>query len=91
MFTSNNDTVLLNNVYTDGYTSGYNYGTAKYAAISNSYFKDVSFGIAYSPKYPVRSSVKNVFIKTKGTDYTTGIVMQNNTSLKCIQMQTRTM
>lgn len=81
MFTSNNDTVLLNNVYTDGYLCGYNYGSAKYAAISNSYFKDVRFGIAFSPKNPVRSSVNNVFIKTKGNTYTAGIYMQANTSL----------
>ena len=82
MFTSNTDTVILNNVYTDGYTSGYNYGKAKYAAISNSYFKDVNFGIAYSANNPVQSLVNNVFIKTKGTSYTTGIYMQDNTSLK---------
>ena len=81
MFTSNNDSVLLNNVYTDGFTSGYNYGTAKYAAIRNSCFKDVNFGIAYSPNNPVYASVSNVFIKTKGASHTTGIFMQANTSL----------
>ena len=81
MFTSNTDTVLLNNVYTDGYTSGYNYGKAKYAAIRNSYFKDVNFGIAYNAINPVQSLVKNVFIKTKGNIYTAGIFMQKNTSL----------
>ncbi|MEO8108613.1 MAG: T9SS type A sorting domain-containing protein [Ginsengibacter sp.] len=81
IYTSNNDTVLLNNVYTDGYTSGYNYGSAKYAGISNSYFKDVNFGIAYSPNNAVTSGVNNVFIKTKGTSYTVGIYMQANTSL----------
>ncbi len=81
MFTSNNDSVFLNNVYTDGYTSGYNYGTAKYAAIRNSYFKDVKFGIGYSQKNAVNSSVSNVFIKTRGASYTAGIYMQANTSL----------
>lgn len=81
MFTSNNDTVLLNNIYTDGYTTGYNYGSAKYASINNSYFKDVNFGIAYSPKNPVTAVVNNVFIKTKSSSYTSGIYMQGNTSL----------
>ncbi len=47
MFTFNTDSVLLNNVYADGYTTGYNYGTAKYVSISNSYFKEVGFGIGY--------------------------------------------
>ena len=81
MYTSNNDTVLLNNIYADGYTSGYNYGTAKYVSINNSYFKDVNFGIAYRVIDTVASTVKNVFIKTKGTSNTTGIIMQANTSL----------
>ncbi len=81
MFTANNDTILLNNVYSDGYTSGYDYATAKYSSVSNSYFKDVVFGIGYSPKNPVTASVNNVFIKTKGSSYTTGIYMQPNTSL----------
>jgi Secretion system C-terminal sorting domain len=81
MYTSNNDTALLNNVYTDGYTSGYNYATAKYSSINNSYFKDVKFGIAYSANNAVNASVNNVFIKTKGNSYTTGIYMQPNTSL----------
>lgn len=81
MFTSDNDTVLLNNIYADGYTTGYNYGKAKYASISNSYFKDVNFGIAYSQQNPVTSLVNNVFIKTKGTSYTAGIYMQDNTSV----------
>ncbi|MEP7107561.1 MAG: T9SS type A sorting domain-containing protein [Ferruginibacter sp.] len=81
IYTFNNDSVILNKVYTDGYTTGYNYGNAKYAAISNSWFKDVTFGIAYSAKNPVLSSVDNVFIKTRGTTYTSGIIMQGNTSL----------
>jgi hypothetical protein len=81
MFTSDNDTVLLNNVYSDGYKAGYNYGTAKYVAITNSYFKDVTFGIGYSASNPVTASVDNTFIKTKGTSYTAGIYMQPNTSL----------
>ena len=81
MYTANNDTVLLNNVYTDGYTSGYDYATAKYSSISNSYFKDVVFGIGYSPENAVTASVNNVFIKTKTDSYTSGIYMQANTSL----------
>lgn len=81
MYTFNNDSVIINNLYTDQYKTGYNYGNATYAAIDNSYFKEVSFGIAYSPKFPVVASVKNVFIKTKGTDFTTGIFMQSNTNL----------
>lgn len=81
MFTSNNDTVLFNNVYSDGYKAGYNYGTAKYVAIANSYFKDVTFGIGYSANNPVTTSVSNTFIRTKGPSYTAGIYMQANTSL----------
>lgn len=81
MYTANNDTVLLNNIYTDGYTSGYDYATAKYSSISNSYFKDVVFGIGYSPENAVTASVNNVFIKTKTDSYTSGIYMQANTSL----------
>ncbi len=82
MYTSNNDSVFLNKIYTDGYTCGYNYATAKYSSISNSYFKDVIFGIAYSAANPVKAFVKNVFIKTKGNSYTAGIYMQPNTSLE---------
>ena len=81
MYTSNNDTVVLNGVYTDGYTSGYDYATAKYSSITNSYFKDVVFGTAYSAANPVTAIVNNSFIKTKGNSYTTGIYMQPNTSL----------
>ena len=65
MFTSNTDTVLLDNIYAEGYACGYNYGTAKIADIKNSYFKDVNFGIAYSAQNPVTASLDNVFIKTK--------------------------
>lgn len=81
MYTSNNDSVLMNSVYIDGYRNGYNYGNAKYAAISNSCFKDVAFGIAFSALNPVLASVKNVLVKTKGAAATTGIVMQQNTDL----------
>lgn len=81
MYTSNNDSVYLNRVYTDGYIAGYNYATAKYASITNSYFKDVRFGIAFSQKNQVTAIVNNVFIKTKGDTYTLGIYMQPNTSL----------
>ena len=82
MYTSNTDSVFLNNVYADGYLCGYNYGSAKYSSISNSYFKDVRFGIGYSNKNPVDARVDNVFIKTHGSAYTAGIYMQNNTSLQ---------
>ncbi|MEP6583644.1 MAG: T9SS type A sorting domain-containing protein [Ginsengibacter sp.] len=81
MFTSNNDTVLLNNIYADGFTSGYNYGSAKYASIKDSYFKDVKFGIAYSRNNPVSSVVNNIFIKTNNASYAAGIYMQDNTTL----------
>jgi hypothetical protein len=82
MFTSNTDSVILNNVYAANFLCGYNYGKAGYAAISNSYFKDVRFGIAYSPQNPVTAYVDNVFIKTIGPEYTTGIYVQDNTKLK---------
>ena len=81
MFTSNTDSILLNNIYAEGYTCGYNYGSAKYSVISNSYFKDVNFGIAYSAKNPVKASVTNVLVKTAGSLYTSGIYTQTNTSL----------
>ncbi|MEO8413544.1 MAG: T9SS type A sorting domain-containing protein [Ginsengibacter sp.] len=76
-YTSNNDSVLLNNVYTDGFNNGYNsYGTAKYAAFRNCYFKDVAFyGIGYSGN-PVNSIVNSCFIKTKNVSFTMGIFIQ---------------
>jgi hypothetical protein len=81
-YTSDNDTVLLNNVYTDGFSRGYNFGTAKYAAITNCYFKDVtSFGVGYGTVNPVNSVVKNCFIKTKTASFITGIYVQAGTSL----------
>ncbi len=82
-YTSNNDSVLLNNVYTDGFDNGYkNYGSAKYAAFSNCYFKDVaSYGIGYASD-PVNSLVNNCFIKTKNASFTIGIYMQAGTSLQ---------
>jgi Secretion system C-terminal sorting domain len=81
MFTSNNDSVILNQVYADGYSCGYNYGSAKFASIRNCYFKDVIYGIGYSNKNPVTAIVDNVFIKTKSTIFNSGIYMQPNTSL----------
>lgn len=82
MYTSNNDTVLLNTVYADGYSSGYNYGNAKYAAISNSVFKDVQYGIAYNTAFnDIKATIDNVFIKTKGSDFTSGVIMENNNIL----------
>ncbi|MEJ7587821.1 MAG: T9SS type A sorting domain-containing protein, partial [Ferruginibacter sp.] len=84
MYTANTDSVILNRVYTEGFTSGYNYGNARYAEITNSWFKDVKFGIGYSSKNPVSSIVKNVFIKTSGNDKVSGILVANNTSLKLI-------
>lgn len=82
MYTSNTDSVLLNTIYADGYLCGYNYGNAKYASIKNSCFKNVSFGIAYSANNPVNAIADNNFIQTSSTGYTTGIYMQNNTSLQ---------
>jgi Secretion system C-terminal sorting domain len=82
MFTSDNDSVFLNDVYADGYLSGYNYGTAKYVSIRKSCFKDVRFGVGYSATNPVHTAVDNVLIKTGGSNYTSGIYMQNNTSLQ---------
>ena len=82
MYTSNTDSVLLNNIYADGYSSGYNYGNASYAAISNAIFKDVQFGIAYNTAFNViHSKVDNVFIKTTGANFTSGLIMQDRTIL----------
>jgi hypothetical protein len=81
MYTSNTDSVLLNKVYTDGHTTGYYYGNAPYARITNCWFKDAAYGIAYAGGNPVVSVVDNVFIKTKGSSFSPGIVMQENTSL----------
>ncbi|MEO5892436.1 MAG: T9SS type A sorting domain-containing protein [Ferruginibacter sp.] len=81
IYTSNTDSVILNKVYTDGYNIGYNYGNARYALISNCWFKNVNTGIAYRNKLnPVTSTVSNVFIKTNGAS-SVGIVMARNTSL----------
>ncbi len=82
VYTSNNDSVLLNSIYADGYISGYNYGNARYCAIKNAVFKDVQFGIAYNNSYnPINSIIENVFIKTKGIDFTSGIIVQDRTTL----------
>ena len=82
MYTSNTDSVLLNNIYADGYSSGYNYGNASYAGISNSIFKDVQFGIAYNTAFnAIQSKVDNVFIKTAGTNFTSGLIIQDRTIL----------
>ena len=82
MYTSNTDSVLLNNIYADGYSSGYNYGNASYAAISNAIFKDVQFGIAYNTAYnAIHSKVDNVFIKTTGANFTSGLIIQDRTIL----------
>ena len=82
MYTSNTDSVLLNNIYADGYSSGYNYGNASYAAISNAIFKDVQFGIAYNTAYnAIHSKVDNVFIKTTGANFTSGLIIQERTIL----------
>lgn len=82
MYTSNNDSVLLNNIYADGYRAGYFYGNAKYAAISNSCFKDITFGIAYNDAHnAINSKVENVFIRTKGTPISSGIIMGGLTTL----------
>lgn len=83
MYTANNDSVLLKNVYAEGYFSGYHYGNAKYAAISNSIFKDVVTGIAYNnSKNSINSKVENVFIKTKGTALTSGIIIGDRTTIE---------
>ena len=82
MTTSNSDTVLLNNIYADGFYSGYNYANAVYAAISNSCFKDVQFGIAFNDAYnAINAIIENVFVKTKATGFASGIIIQNRTTV----------
>jgi len=81
-YTSDNDTVLLNNSYADGFGIGYNFGTAKYASFNNCYFKDVGTGIGYGTGNPVNSVVHNCFIKTKSESFTTGIYMQWGTTVQ---------
>ncbi|MEO8414524.1 MAG: T9SS type A sorting domain-containing protein [Ginsengibacter sp.] len=83
-YTANTDSVLLNNVFTDGFTNGYKYyGSAKYAAFTNCCFKDVtSYGIGYASFGPVNSVVNNCLIKAKNASFTTGIYIQAGTSLK---------
>lgn len=85
MSTSDNDSVKLNNVYTDKYTIGFNVGhnniSAKHVTIKNSYFKDVTTGIAFGSN-DIQASISNVFIKSDAMHYVSGISMQNNTSLK---------
>lgn len=82
MYTADNDTVLLKNIYADGYLSGYNYGNARYAAISNSIFNNVQYAIAYNTAYnAINATIDNVFIKTTGTDFTWGVIMENNNTL----------
>ncbi|MEP6597342.1 MAG: gliding motility-associated C-terminal domain-containing protein [Ginsengibacter sp.] len=77
---SNTDTLLLNNVYTDGFTYGYNYVSTKYVSIKNSYFKDATTGIVFGEydNFPV---AENIFIKTEGNN-TLGILMKRFTKLE---------
>lgn len=80
--TSDNDTVLLNNIYADGFYSGYNYGNAGYAAISNSCFKDVHFGIAFNDaNNAINATIENVFIKTKQTGFAPGVIIGYRTTV----------
>ncbi len=82
MYTSNNDTVLLNNIYADGFYSGYHYGNAGHVTISNSSFKDVTFGIAFNDaNNAINAAIENVFIKTKQTGFASGIITQNKTTI----------
>lgn len=80
MYTSNNDTVLLNNIYAEGFYSGYHYGNAGNVAISNTYFKDVEFGIAFNDaNNAINATIENVFIKTKQAAPASGIIMGSRT------------
>lgn len=82
MYTFNNDSVLMNYVYAEGFTTGYNYGSAPYASIKNSCFKDVGVGIGFGAANPIRSVVDNVFIKTRGASFTHGFTLLGNTNLR---------
>ncbi len=83
--TSDNDTVILNNVYTDKYTVGFNVGhnniSAKSITINNSFFKDVTSGIAFGSN-AVNAALDNVFIRTNGKNNVAGVSPGSNTSLK---------
>ena len=81
MYTNNNDSVMMNSVYTDNYVTGYNYGNAKYATIRNSIFINTVYGLSFSAKNPVLANVSNVLIKTKGPGVSSGLIMQWNTDL----------
>jgi hypothetical protein len=76
---SNNDSVMLNNVYVDKYNTDYGNNDALYNSISNCYFKDAAIAIRYSPS-PVQSFITNTFIKA----FSTGILMTSNNSVQII-------
>lgn len=77
---NNTDTVLIDNVYSDRNTEGYNYGSATFADIKNAYFKDVNSGISFQPN-PTVATLQNVFIRSFGSKDVSGVRMQKNTSL----------
>jgi len=81
MNTSNNDSVILNNLYTDKYTSAYANGSPKYLTINNSCFKDIVKAVGFSPN-PVNAFLNNIFIRQKGPEFGSAISLGANTSLQ---------
>jgi Secretion system C-terminal sorting domain len=78
--TANNDTVLLNNVYSYEYKRGYNYGKAKYVAVKNSVFIDAEIAVAFS-SYSTLASINNSYIRINGSFRAAGIAIGDSTKL----------
>jgi len=77
---ANNDTVILNNIYSDKYKRGFTYCRAKYADIKNAAFIDVELGIGFSNRY-IMATINNSLIKISGKTRTTGIALSDSTHL----------
>ncbi len=82
--TSDNDTLILNNVYTDKYSAGLNVGhnniSASVISINNSCFKDVVRGMAFGSN-SIKAQINNTLIRSDKKDNVTAIAMQQNTTL----------
>lgn len=82
--TSDNDTLILNNVYTDKYSRVVNVGdkyiSPKSVFINNSCFKDVSTAIVLGTNF-IKAQVNNTLIRSDKKTDVTALDIQQNTSL----------
>ena len=80
MTTSNNDTVRLNHVYTDGHTDGYVNNNPIFIAIKNCFFKDVTHGVSFYANAST-ASIENSFIRCNAITSNRGLGLCDGTKL----------